>query len=180
MASSYAGEVRAVGFNFAPVGWVACNGQSLPISEYQLLFTLIGTTYGGDGINTFNVPNLNGAAIVGAGQGPGLSNYQLGQTGGLTDVSLTAANLPSHGHAFSAPLKASTSGTPTDNPVNALPGQLGNAYSQSATPNVTLNPASLSGLAGVVGGSQAHSNMQPSQAINYIISTEGYFPPRPN
>lgn len=179
MTSCYIGEVRAVGFNFAPPGWVACNGQSLSVNDYQTLFYLIGTTYGGDGQTSFNVPNLNGAVIVGAGQGPGLSNYPLGQHGGSAAVLLTTTNMPPHTHSFSAPLMASTSGTATDTPTNALPGQLGNAYGQSPAPDLALNPSALQGMTSVAGGSTPHSNLQPSQSINYIIAVEGSFPPQP-
>jgi len=175
MSPSYVGEIRAVGFNFAPPGWVACNGQSLFISEYQTLFYLIGTIYGGDGQSSFNVPNLNGAVIVGAGQG----NYQLGQRGGSATVALTTGNMPPHTHPFSAPLMASTSGTATDTPANALPGQLRNAYGQSPAPDLTLNPSALKGVTSAAGGSAPHSNLQPSQVLNYIIAVEGGFPPPP-
>jgi len=164
-----------VGFGFAPLGWAACNGQTLFISENQALFALIGTTYGGDGQTSFNVPNLNGAVIVGANP----SNYPLGQRGGSATVALTTGNMPPHTHPFSAPLMASTSGTATDTPAGALPGQLSNAYGQSPAPDLTLNPSALKGVTSGAGGSAPHSNLQPSQVLNYIIALEGGYPPRP-
>jgi microcystin-dependent protein len=179
MSTPYLGEIRAVGFTFSPVGWATCNGQSLAINENAALFTLIGTTYGGDGVNTFNVPNLNGAVIVGAGQGNGLSNYVLGQQGGSATVTLTANQLPVHSHSISGALGANADGTPTDEPAGNVPGPLSAAYSQAPTPDATLNAAAMKGNTTVAGSSLPHENMQPSLALNYIICVAGIFPSRP-
>nr|GFC72546.1 hypothetical protein [Tanacetum cinerariifolium] len=136
MASGTTGlsEIRAVGFGFAPVGWATCNGQALPISDYEPLYQLIGTTYGGDGVRTFNVPNLNGAVVVGAGQGNSLSNYQLGQRAGAANVTLNTNQVATHNHAIGGTLAGSTSGTLTDNPVSSLPGPLSGSYNPSPAP----------------------------------------------
>jgi microcystin-dependent protein len=178
MATPYIGEIRAVGFGFAPVGWATCNGQALPISDYTPLYQLIGTTYGGDGVRTFNVPNLNGAVIVGAGQGNSLSNYQLGQRGGAANVTLNANQVATHNHAIVGTLAGSTSGTLTDNPVGSLPGPLSGSYNPSPAPNAALNVAALTGITTPAGSGQSHSNLQPSLALNYIIALEGIFPPQ--
>ena len=103
MTQPYVGEIRMFGGNFAPSSWAFCNGQTLAISQYQVLFTLIGTTYGGNGTTTFNLPNLQGQLAVGMGQGPGLSNYPIGQTGGVESVTLTTANMAAHNHPLDRP-----------------------------------------------------------------------------
>ncbi|WP_324678211.1 phage tail protein [Hymenobacter sp. GOD-10R] len=177
MSTPYLGEVRAVGFDFAPRGWATCNGQQLSINDNSTLFQLLGTTYGGDGVNTFNLPNLNGTVIVGAGAGGGLSNYPLGQRGGTATVTLTTNQLATHGHSISGSLAGSTGGTPTDDPVGHLPGQLAGSYNPSSSPSATLNVAALTGTTTVAGSGQAHPNLQPSLALNYIIAVDGLFPP---
>ncbi|MBH8567413.1 phage tail protein [Microvirga sp. STS02] len=182
MSTPYIGQVIAVGFNFAPVGYVACNGQLLQIAEYETLFTLIGTTYGGDGITTFAVPNMNGRLAVGAqGQGPGLSSYPLGTTVGTENVTLTTSQLPVHGHTANAPLQAVTTGTASAGPVGKFPATspIAKPYAAAATAGATLSPQALTATLGVTGGSQPHSNLQPSLAMNFIISTEGIYPPQP-
>lgn len=178
MASPYVGEIRVVGFLFAPLGWVACNGQTLRIAEYEVLFTLIGTTYGGDGVQTFQVPNLSGRVAVAAGTGPGRTPYALGEGGGAETVSLTTPQLPIHAHGFSAPLGASSAPGTSDNPVGQLPGSLANAYAGSGS-GASLAASALVTTMQPVGGGQPHANLQPSLALNYIICTDGLFPPRP-
>ena len=112
MTQPYVGEIRMFGGNFAPSNWAFCNGQTLAISQYQVLFTLIGTTYGGNGTTTFNLPNLQGQLAVGMGQGGGLSNYALGQMGGVESVTLTTSTMPSHNHLLDASKTTATSEQP--------------------------------------------------------------------
>jgi microcystin-dependent protein len=182
MSTPYIGEIRAVGFNFAPVGWAFCNGQSMSISENEALFQLIGTTYGGDGQTTFNLPNMQSRLGVGSqngAAGPGLSPYPLGQQVGVEGVTLNTLQIPPHTHQFSSKLAAASGGTATTDPKNAYPSPNATApYSGSAGPNQNLNPNALSGLAQPVGGGQPHSNIQPVLALNFIICLEGIFPPQ--
>jgi microcystin-dependent protein len=176
MSTPYVGEIRAVGFNFAPVDWAACNGQLLPISEYEVLYTLLGTTYGGDGQNTFALPRLNSRVVVGTGQGPGLSPYPLGTTGGVESVTLTTTQMPAHGHPYSVPLAASTTGTVGNNPAGKLPGTADGTYTGAAD-GTSLAANAVTATVGVAGGSQPHPNIQPVLALNYIICTNGIYPP---
>ncbi|GAB3829252.1 phage tail protein [Hymenobacter jeollabukensis] len=182
MSTPYIGEIRAVGFNFAPQGWAFCNGQSLAISEYDTLFALIGTTYGGDGQTTFNLPNLQSRLAVGSqggAAGPGLSAYPLGVTAGTESVTLNTTHVPPHQHPFSSKMAAASGGTLTDDPKGAFPGS-GNAAPYATAPgnNEALNPNAISGLAQPNPGSQPHNNIQPVLALNYIISLYGIFPPQ--
>lgn len=162
MSTPYIGEIRMFGGNFAPVGWLFCQGQLLPISQYDVLFNLIGTTYGGDGQNTFALPNLASRFPVHQGSG-----YVLGQTGGVESVTLTTQQLPVHTHTA---LGSTTSNN--SSPSGNFWGLYATtSYSSSApvTPmaNNALNPA---------GGSQPHDNMSPYLVINFIIATEGIYP----
>ena len=174
MAQPYVGQVIAVGFNFTPAGWLPCNGALVAISQFDVLFALIGTTYGGDGVNTFALPNLQGRAAVGQGQGPGLSNYILGQVSGTETVTLTTPNLPTHTHVPQAAANGTTS----------TPG--GSVVFGASTDNASLLYAAPSGQTNlnnaVVGQSngsnQPHDNLQPFQTINYVISAFGVFPSR--
>ncbi|MDQ2771522.1 MAG: tail fiber protein [Bacteroidota bacterium] len=174
---NYIGEIRIFAGNFAPLGWLFCNGQLLSISDYEALFTLLGTTYGGDGQNTFALPNLQSRAVVGVGQGPGLSNYVLGQSAGTENVTLTTNQLPTHSHQVQAAPKAHT-GTPTqDNPAGAYLGDGGGSiYAPSSGTGHLANGAFTGGQVSAAGASQAHSNIQPLLATNYIIATEGIYP----
>jgi len=151
----YVGEIRMFAGNFAPSGWFFCDGSILSISEYEVLFTLLGTTYGGNGTTTFALPDLRGRIPVGVGQGQGLSNYNLGQIAGSETVTLTAANLPSHGHS----LNAST--------------YLGYLSPTAAGASAkTLAPASVTNSP----GGQPHNNMMPGVCLNFIISWQGIYP----
>jgi len=166
----YVGEIRTFAGNFAPVGWAVCAGQTLPISENETLFNLIGTTYGGDGQETFNLPDLQGRLPVHMGRGPAITQtYVIGEPFGVENVTLTAQQIPIHNHAFLASTALGTSTNARDNilgqpsdirmylrdgPGNALPAQ-------------ALQP---------VGGSQPHDNLAPILVINYIISLFGVFP----
>src|ERR1044072_8249467 len=170
MGQPYVGEIRMMGCNFAPVGWMFCSGQTLPISENETLFQLIGTTYGGDGQETFQLPDLQGRAPMHAGQGPGLSqNYQLGEKAGVESVMLSIQQIPIHTHPL---LGAAINGAQA-NPANAL---LANStvvtpYAPE-TPNVQMAANAIT----QTGGSQPHDNMQPYLCISFIISLFGVFP----
>jgi microcystin-dependent protein len=170
MAEPFIGEIRMVGFSFAPVGWALCNGQLLAIAGNDALFALIGTTYGGDGQTTFQLPNLQSRFPLHMGQGQGLSPYSLGQLAGTENVTLLANQIPAHGHT---PLSNSTAGdqaSPTNNFWAASAQQL---YSNAA-PAAAMN----TGLIQPSGGNQPHDNMNPFLVINFIIALNGVFPSR--
>lgn len=176
--AAYIGEIRTVGFNFTPVNWVACNGQSLPISQYQALFQLIGTTYGGDGVNTFNVPDLRGRVMPHTRGGAGLTNYIAGQTGGQETVTLNTTQIPVHQHPYSVGLAASTSGTLSDDPAGRRPGVTkNNTYAGSSQIGKNLATNALSTTVAAAGGNQPHSNIQPVLSLNFIMCAEGIYPP---
>jgi microcystin-dependent protein len=163
VAQPYVGEIRLFAGNFEPVGWVFCNGKTLQCSEYETLFLLIGTTYGGDGISTFCVPDMRGRIPVHQGAG-----FTLAQTGGTEAVTLTANQIPAHSHR----LLASTDSASARVITNAVFGRGGaEIYSSEFTPQ----PISALTVA-AAGGSQAHTNVQPFLCINYIISLFGLFP----
>lgn len=162
----FIGQIQAFGFNFAPRGWALCNGQLLPIAQYSALFSLLGTTYGGDGRTTFGLPDLRGRAPMHFGNGPGLTSRQLGQRGGAESVTLTTAQLPSHNHN----LQSAPEGN-TDEPVdNYIAGAGLNSFSTEAS---TTSKATTNS-----GGNLAHENMQPYLTINYCIALFGIFPSR--
>jgi microcystin-dependent protein len=151
--------------NFAPANWALCNGQLLPISSYEALFTLLGTTYGGDGMNTFAVPDLRGRVPVHQGQGPGLTNCVIGQPGGAESVTLSPAQMSMHAHNPACNSQPGTSTDPTNN-FWAASSDL-SPYSDQ-----TLNATMFSSA----GGSQPHENMMPYVATNYIIALFGIYP----
>jgi microcystin-dependent protein len=168
----YVGQVIAVGFNFAPSGWVLCNGQLLSISEYEVLYTLIGTTYGGDGQSTFAVPDLRGRSPLGQGTGTGLPPAVVGQTGGSESVALTSTQIAAHPHTLRAASATGTQSEPSGSTVLATQSNLAVNMYHAAPGNVTLAPAAV----GAAGGSQPHENRQPFNTVNYIIATVGIFP----
>jgi microcystin-dependent protein len=172
MAQPYLGQIMAVGFNFAPVGWFLCNGQTLPIAQYAALYNLLGTTYGGDGVNTFGLPNLCGRVAVNQGQGPGLSSYVLGQTAGTENVTLTANQVGAHAHPLMASQQSGSTATPGPTVALAQNAQTLVEMYGTVAPNTTLAPASI----GNAGSSQPHENRQPCLTINYIIAWEGVYP----
>jgi microcystin-dependent protein len=170
MGEPYVGEIRMFGGNFPPSGWAFCNGALMPISENETLFNLIGTTYGGDGQETFALPDLQGRVPVHAGQGPGISqNYQLAEKGGVETVTLTTQTIPIHTHAFVASSAPASSNDPNGQ-VLAQTAQRA-IYTQDTT-TTNLAPSAVS----PVGGSQPHENMAPYLCINFIISLFGVFP----
>lgn len=174
------GEVRAFGGNFAPVGWHLCDGTLLPITGYETLFTLLGTTYGGDGQTTFGVPDLRGRLLMSQGTGQGLSPRVLGQVAGTEFVTLTTGNIPSHNHNAQASTAAANAHAPTGNFLAApaettSPGTNLVTYLPDALAGFTLSlldPATV----GVTGGNLPHENRMPYVAITYIISLFGVFP----
>jgi microcystin-dependent protein len=174
MSNFFLGEIKLLGCNFAPRGFALCNGQLLPIAQYTALFALLGTTYGGDGQNTFGLPDLQGRLPVHQGTGPGLSTYQIGQVSGSEGVTLTTQQLPSHTHALAASTNPSDRAVPAN--TLALGQQTGGAlFTQTANGvDATLNAASL----GVAGGNQPHDNMQPYLCVTFVIALEGIFPSR--
>ncbi|GAB3588206.1 phage tail protein [Hymenobacter daeguensis] len=176
MSTPTIGEIRIVGFTFAPVGWVPCAGQLLPISEYETLFQLLGTTYGGDGVSTFAAPDLRSRVVVGTGQGPGLSGYSAGQLGGLESVTLFTNNLAAHGHTFTGQLSGTTQGTGQNDPVGAYPTASSSGFYAAAPAGAGLGGGAVSGQTTPAGGSTPHANIQPVLALNYIIATEGIYP----
>lgn len=168
MANPYVGEIRLFAGNFAPAGWMLCQGQLLSIAENDVLFALIGTTYGGDGQTTFALPDLRGRVPVHQGQGPGLSPRGLGELGGTETVTLLSAQMPAHTHAMHAST-AVASGTA---PGGAL---LAATSVASYDPGVGLTPMAA-GAVGSAGGAQPHDNMAPTLVVNHIISVFGVFP----
>jgi microcystin-dependent protein len=175
MSDPFVGEIRIFAGNFAPRGWAMCNGQLLPISQNTALFSLLGTFYGGDGRTTFALPNLQGSAPLMAGQGQGLSLYDLGQTGGEPAVTLINTELPSHTHTVSA---TTTPGSVPD-PANAVWGIAGVArgtvmYSSSPGSSPAMSPQAFS----IAGSSQPHNNMPPYLVLTFIIALQGIFPAR--
>ena len=170
MSEPFIAEVRIWAINFAPRGWAFCNGQLLPIAQNTALFSLVGTTYGGDGRTTLGLPNLQDNRVaIHAGGGPGLTPRRLGERGGVTDVTLSQAQLPSHSHP---PIKADGANASDASPAgNYIAG--GNAHFQTA-PNTALHPGSLTAQ----GGGGSHPNVQPYQALNYCIALVGLYPSR--
>jgi microcystin-dependent protein len=169
----FVAEIRIFGFNFAPKGWAFCNGQILPLSQNTALFSLLGTTYGGDGKSNFALPNMQSNTPLFWGQGPGLSLYDIGQTGGEQFVTLLQSEVPSHNHG-----------------VQSVPGNFGgnsnvvggNSYAKSTQGNAYLPPATLVNMSiqevSVVGGNNPHNNMMPYLTLNFCIALQGVFPPR--
>jgi microcystin-dependent protein len=170
MSQPFVGEIRLVGFNFAPQGWAFCNGQLLPINQFDTLFNLIGTTYGGDGQSTFALPNLQSRVIVHQGQGLGLSNYIIGGNGGVETITVTPSQIPNHNHAAACSSSAGSQSSPVGNLWAADAAGLTAEYSNSQ--NGQVNAAAI----GQSGGSQPHENRMPFLAMNYIISLFGVFP----
>jgi len=170
----YIGEIRLFAGNFAPRSWAFCSGQLLAISTNTALFSILGTTYGGNGVNTFALPDLRSRVAIHQGQGPGLSNYVLGQQAGSETVTLTTAQIPAHNHTFTANGNTSNmSATTTGNYLNGKT-ESGETVVSTGSSLTTLNPASV----GAAGGNQPHPNIPPYLCLNYIICVEGIFPSR--
>lgn len=168
-ATPYIGQIMAFGGNYAPQGWALCDGRLLPISENDALFSLIGTTYGGDGQTTFALPDLRGRAALHQGQGPGLSSYSLGQSGGAEAVTLTVGQLPSHSH----PVQGNSGPGTSPNPSGAVwAGSPANVYTAGAAANAAMSATAVSAS----GGGQPHDNMLPFQTLNFCIALVGIYP----
>jgi microcystin-dependent protein len=164
----FVGQIMLLGANFAPVGFAFCDGSLLPVDQFQVLFALIGTTYGGDGVNSFGLPDLRSRVPVHQGTGPGLGTYVMGESGGVETVTLLSSQMPTHNHL----LRAKNAGE-TDDP---LVHYFGTVPAQSDTSNLSpMAPGSLSPS----GGGQPHPNIQTYQAINYVIALQGVFPRQP-
>jgi microcystin-dependent protein len=196
MSDPFIGQIALFGFNFAPKGWALCEGQLLPLSQNTALFSILGTTYGGDGKSTFALPDLRGRVAPGAGQGPGLSGYDIGESGGAPTVALLESEMPVHAHGF----VASTAQASEPNPGGNLLARVirpaasaathGEAQVQAPGPtqvqanfyssnpnnaNAVLAPNAIGGA----GGNAAHNNVQPSLALNFCIALQGVLPTRP-
>jgi microcystin-dependent protein len=172
--SPFIGEIKMFGANFPPLGWALCNGQLMAISQNEPLFTLIGTTYGGDGVNTFGLPDLQGRAPIHQGTGIGLSPYVIGQKAGVENVTLTTQQMPIHTHTASAAGAGNT-----DTPVNGFPATdpAGNVAQFKKSPFGATSNMNAGAIQNA-GGNQPHNNVQPVQVVTYIICLNGVFPPR--
>lgn len=173
MADPFVAEIRIFGFNFAPRGWAFCDGQLMPISQNTALFSLLGTTYGGDGKSTFALPNLQGSAPMHPGQGPGLSQHYLGEQSGVETVTLLESEIPSHNHGLRAntidPADTSAPGTSS----TFAPSTGGTLYQAAADTELGFGALALTG------GGLPHNNMQPYLTLNFCIALQGVFPARP-
>lgn len=180
MAEPFIGEIRMVGFNYAPEGWALCNGQPMPISQYQALYSLLGNTYGGDGNTIFNLPDLRGRVPVHAGVAPGQNPYMLGEKTGSEQVTLTLNEIPQHSHTLNVHNQPANQTDPSGNipsVVNDGSGRTPTTYPaySNAAPTGAMSDKAI----GLTGGSQAHSNLQPLLVVNFIIALVGIYPPRP-
>jgi microcystin-dependent protein len=173
MSDPFVAEVRIFPFNFAPKGWAFCDGQLLPISQNTALFSLLGTTYGGDGKTTFALPDFQGRVPMHPGQGPGLSLHDLGEEGGSDFVTLLQSEMPAHSHTVQGSNTNSNQQTPT---LNFHAGSIQNKrYAPAATvPDVTMNAMIIT----PTGGSLPHNNLSPYLTLNFCIALQGVFPPR--
>ncbi len=176
MSNPFVAELRIVGFNFAPTGWALADGQILPLSQNTALFSLLGTTYGGDGKSNFALPNMQGRCSMHQGQGPGLSLHDLGETGGSDTVTLIQSQIPSHSHTVNAVSFPQADQTAAASNVLAEtktgPGNVGNIYSSSG--GAQLNPQCV----GLAGGNLPHNNLMPYLTLNWVIALQGVYPPR--
>jgi len=172
--------VTMVAYDFAPKNWAYCNGQILPIAQNQALFSLLGTTFGGNGVNTFGLPNLMGRIPVGVGQGPGLSNYTLGEVTGSETTALSIANLPTHTHNGNVTVIPKGSNSADElAPGSNSPGQIANGYDTSPTPAIFMQgPNVISTTIGTAGSSQPFPILEPYLVVNYVICMYGIFPSR--
>jgi microcystin-dependent protein len=179
MSDPFLGQITMFGGNFAPRSWALCDGQLLAISSNQALFSLLGTTYGGDGRVTFGLPDLRGRAPMHAGSGPGLSNRSLGSKAGQENVTLSSNQMPSHTHAMNDPaLKATANPANTTDPTGAALA-IAPAYNDSESPTTAMREESVEHpVPGNAGGGASHTNVQPVQVINFIIALQGTFPSR--
>lgn len=172
MAEPFLGEIRMVGFNFAPVGWAMCNGQLLSIAQNTALFSLLGTTYGGNGTTTFALPNLQSRVPVHQGEGAGLSPYFIGQFGGVETVTLLTNQMPEHSHLVNASANKGNKASPIGNYPASDAAGITAEYNGSPTGEMNA------GMIAIAGGNQPHTNVQPYLTLNFIIALQGIFPSR--
>lgn len=182
MSDPFVGELRIMPYGgtgtFIPNGWAQCNGQLLNIRQFTALFSLLGTTYGGNGTTTFAVPDLRGRAVLGQGQGPGLSNYRIGTTAGTETVTLQAAQLPAHTHALGTATVPVGGTASAASPAGAYMGVVNPPSYGTGTANGPMAAGTISGTTTAVGSDQAHENRQPYLVLNYYIALQGIFPQR--
>lgn len=174
MADPFIAEIRMFGFNFAPRGWATCNGQIISIAQNTALFSLLGTTYGGDGRVTFQLPNLGGRAPLHEGQGPGLTPRSLGEQGGVSNITLTSAEVPAHTHQLACNSANANKPLPVNNFVSASTPGAQTRNAPALTAGVTMAAQALS----AAGSGQPHNNLQPYLAVNFCICMQGVFPSR--
>lgn len=168
----FVGEIRPFGFSFAPLGWAACNGQLLSIEQNPALYSILGASYGGNGQTNFALPNLAGSAPLGAGQGPGLSNYTVGQKGGSAEATLSQSQIPAHWHY----LMVSSDPATQQGPANASLAKTAQPiYGHRGRAMANFSPQAVS----ATGAGEGHPNMQPYLVVNFCIALQGVFPPRP-
>lgn len=177
MSEPFIGEIKMFGGNFAPRNWAFCDGQLLPISQNQALFSILGTTYGGDGRTTFALPDLRSRVAVHAGQGAGLSDYRLGQKGGNEQTFLSAANMPNHNHSPTAVLNVSEDDADSVEPSGRVLGTGLQAWTSSDAEEAA-GATAITTTSQNVGSNIGFSNIPPYQAVNYIIALFGLFPSR--
>ncbi|WP_029080447.1 MULTISPECIES: phage tail protein [unclassified Bradyrhizobium] len=175
MADPFVAEIRIFPFNFAPKGWAFCNGQLVPLSQNTALFSLLGTTYGGNGTSNFALPNMQGNAPLAPGQGPGLSLYDLGENGGSDTVTLLQTELAAHPHDMMAINLQADQAAPT--PTRGIARSLNGAAYVVGTPTPTLVQMSTN-MIGLTGSGLPHNNLMPYLTLNFCISLQGVFPPR--
>jgi microcystin-dependent protein len=173
MADPFIAEIRIFPFNFAPKGWALCDGQLLPLSQNTALFSLLGTTYGGDGRSTFALPNIQGSAVMHPGEGPGLSLHDLGEIGGDESVTLLETEIYAHAHVLSASQADAGDRSPADQRFAVGVGRV-NMYAAPSNPLVQLATETWT----PAGGGQAHNNLQPYLTLHFCIALQGIFPPR--
>ena len=173
MADPFVAEIRMFGFNFAPRGWAFCNGQLLPLSQNTALFSLLGTTYGGDGKSNFALPNLQGSVPMHPGQGPGLSLHDLGEVGGSETVTLLLSEIPVHPHQLKAGADPANAQIPNDQ-LTLARSSGGSAYNPTAAGVTQMSGSALA----PAGGGLPHNNLQPYLTVNFCIALQGVFPPR--
>jgi microcystin-dependent protein len=171
MADPFVAEIRIFPFNFAPKGWAWCDGQVMPISQNTALFSLLGTTYGGDGKSTFALPDVDGRAVMHPGQGPGLSLHDLGETGGSETVTLLESEIPAHSHAVDA---SQADGTERSPAAQRLATGVAISQYQAPGPLTNMSPSAVA----PAGGDQPHNNLQPYLTFYFNIALQGVFPPR--
>lgn len=176
MSDPFVAEIRIFPFNFAPKGWAFCDGQLLPVSQNTALFSLLGTTYGGDGKSTFALPDMQGNAPMQPGQGPGLSPHDLGETGGTETVTLLQSEMPLHPHSLMA-LNSDFGNLNAPSPLRSL-ARSGSATAYQANSTTGITQMSPSALA-PAGGDQPHNNMMPYLTLSFCIAMQGIFPSRP-